>query len=51
MDRLTALKLPKDEEDRLKKKYEKEMTDALGLVLNAAFKNPEGAKVLEDLGK
>jgi hypothetical protein len=50
-DKLKALKLPKDEDERLKKKYEKEIQDATAALTAAAMKNFEGAKILGEILK
>jgi hypothetical protein len=55
IDKLKNMKLSKDEDERLKKKYEKELTDASMKMISAAGKNPEGAmaiaETLKDMGK
>lgn len=49
MDKLEGVKLPKEKDEELKKKYEKELTEAAMKMLGAAMSNPEGAKALEGL--
>jgi hypothetical protein len=48
MQKLKDKKVPKEEDERLKQKYEKELTEAAMRMLGAAMKNPEGAMAIQD---
>jgi hypothetical protein len=49
-DKLDALKLTRDEKTKLETKYKKELDDAVSRLLKASISNPEGARILSELG-
>ena len=50
-DKLKNMKLPKDDEQRLKKKYEKDLMEVSTKMMGAAMKNPEGAAAMYEVIK